>query len=703
MRPATEFAAALNPALVVPDVLAAWWVRQVVLRLRREVCWTWWQRTGAVPTEATRLPPPGDAAQECLDLSRFHDDRRRFFADDVTARYLTEQLDAMPRPDLATGPWVRAAREARLSDAAQFVLAFALAARLDGAMGAVCAALHGDAARTFPTLGLAQRLADDPFAVAAVAHAGHPLFAFGLLDLPDSTAGGPDWNAPLAMPAVVALTLAGDGTTLPAGLIPLRPNDDAPHLDEAAATLGWLAASPPIRMQIVPLAGPAGADFDDVAAACGARTDRPVARIADETSPRPCAVAPLAAAAWLLGVDLLVPEHWTATPSATDPWHADLHALPLRWYVPVTDRSGADDLPTPWLAPTITVPPLDYAARLDALRAGLGLRGASIDPALTEAARRFRFQSRAARQIVETLRAGGPKIDAEQLFAACRSRVADRLGSLAQTVTPRFTLDDLVLPPDERRQVDEIVRAMRSLTRVHHEWGGGTAWNDAGLSVLFAGGPGTGKTMAAEAISRALALPMVRIDLSQVVNKYIGETEKNLSRIFDAAEASDALLLFDEADALFGKRTDVKDAHDRFANIEVSYLLERMERFKGLAVLSTNRRRDLDEAFTRRLRYIVEFPMPGEAERLALWRRSFPPGADIRRLDLAFLATQFELSGGHIRSVAFNACLQAASASESREVSMTHVLTALQRELAKLGRPAHAGLFGRYADRLEAH
>ena len=703
MRPATEFAAALNPALVVPDALAAWWVRQVVLRLRREVCWTWMQRTGAVPTEANRLPPPGDAAQECLDLARFHDDRRGFFADDVTARYLTEQLDAVPRPDLATGPWVRAAREARLSDAAQFVLAFALAARLDGAMGAVCAALHGDGARTFPTLGLAQRLADDPFAVAAVAHAGHPLFAFGLLDLSDATAGGPGWNQPLAMPAVVALTLAGDGTTLPAGLIPLRPNDDAPHLDEAAATLGWLAASPPIRMQIVPLAGPAGADFDDVAAACGARTDRPVARIADETSPRRGTVAPLAAAAWLLGVDLLVPEHWTATPSATDPWHADLHALPLRWYVPVTDRSGADDLPTPWLAPTITVPPLDYAARLDALRAGLGLRGASIDPALTEAARRFRFQSRAARQIVETLRAGGPKIDAEQLFAACRSRVADRLGSLAQTVTPRFTLDDLVLPPDERRQVDEIVRAMRSLTRVHHEWGGGTAWNDAGLSVLFAGGPGTGKTMAAEAISRALALPMVRIDLSQVVNKYIGETEKNLSRIFDAAEASDALLLFDEADALFGKRTDVKDAHDRFANIEVSYLLERMERFKGLAVLSTNRRRDLDEAFTRRLRYIVEFPMPGEAERLALWRRSFPPGADIRGLDLAFLATQFELSGGHIRSVAFNACLQAASASESREVSMTHVLTALQRELAKLGRPAHAGLFGRYADRLEAH
>ena len=165
-------------------------------------------------------------------------------------------------------------------------------------------------------------------------------------------------------------------------------------------------------------------------------------------------------------------------------------------------------------------------------------------------------------------------------------------------------------------------------------------------AVMFCGPPGTGKTMAAEALASELRLPMYRIDLSQVINKYIGETEKNLRRIFDAAEAADCLLFFDEADALFGKRTEVKDAHDRFANIEISYLLERMERFKGLAVLATNRRKDLDEAFVRRLRYIVEFPVPGVAERAQIWRQVFPPVVDAHALDLPFLAEHFELAGG---------------------------------------------------------
>ena len=152
---------------------------------------------------------------------------------------------------------------------------------------------------------------------------------------------------------------------------------------------------------------------------------------------------------------------------------------------------------------------------------------------------------------------------------------------------------------------------MTNLTRVHYEWGTARAWNEGGLAALFAGPPGTGKTMAAEAIADALRLPLYRIDLSQVVNKYIGETEKNLRRLFDAADAADVILFFDEADALFGKRTEVKDAHDRYANLEISYLLERMERFKGLAILATNRKKDLDEAFLRRLRFVVDFPLPG--------------------------------------------------------------------------------------------
>jgi len=197
---------------------------------------------------------------------------------------------------------------------------------------------------------------------------------------------------------------------------------------------------------------------------------------------------------------------------------------------------------------------------------------------------------------------------------------------------------------------------------------------------------------------------MVRIDLSQVVNKYIGETEKNLRRIFDAAETSDCLMFFDEADALFGKRTEVRDAHDRFANIEISYLLERMERFKGLAVLASNRRKDLDEAFTRRLRHIVEFPMPGVPERERLWRQAFPARVDIGALDCRWLGQQFELAGGHIRSAAFNACLIAAGRAPQAEarVDMVHVLGAVRRELEKMNRVAGREQFGRYAPLLES-
>ena len=204
----------------------------------------------------------------------------------------------------------------------------------------------------------------------------------------------------------------------------------------------------------------------------------------------------------------------------------------------------------------------------------------------------------------------------------------------AQPVRPRFRLDELMLPPRPAGQIRALIRALGALGRVHMDWGLGRAWNDSGLSVLFAGPPGTGKTMAAEAIAAEVGMPIYRIDLSQVVNKYIGETEKNLSRLFDAADSGDAILFFDEADALFGKRTEVKDAHDRYANLEVSYLLERMERFRGMAILASNRRKDLDEAFLRRLRTIVTFPLPEAAERLRIWLAVMPEAVSYTHLTL---------------------------------------------------------------------
>ena len=318
-----------------------------------------------------------------------------------------------------------------------------------------------------------------------------------------------------------------------------------------------------------------------------------------------------------------------------------------------------------------------------------------------EAARRFRVEERAVARIEAAMRTLAGSEPPPDLYELARAEAASQMSQLATPVAPRFALDELVLPPRETRALAAIVTAMRTLGRVHDVWGTAKVWNEGGLAVMFCGPSGTGKTMAAEALAQALGLPMYRVDLSQVVNKYIGETEKNLRRIFDAAERSDCLLFFDEADALFGKRTEVRDSHDRFANLEISYLLERMERFRGLAILATNRRKELDVAFLRRLRYIVEFPVPGVAERERIWQQVFPAGVDVRGVDVPFLARRFEVAGGAIRSAAFNACLQAAARGTRPAVAMTDVVRAVKSELEKAGREVADEQFGSYAHLLQ--
>jgi SpoVK/Ycf46/Vps4 family AAA+-type ATPase len=272
-------------------------------------------------------------------------------------------------------------------------------------------------------------------------------------------------------------------------------------------------------------------------------------------------------------------------------------------------------------------------------------------------------------------------------------------------VIPRFKEETLILPNKQHLQFQEVIKAMKSLTEVHYNWGTAGAWNESGISVLFAGPPGTGKTMAAEILARELDLPIYRIDLSQVVNKYIGETEKNLKRLFDAADVSDMILFFDEADSLFGRRTEVKDAHDRYANLEISYLLERMERFKGLAILATNRKKDLDEAFLRRLRYIVEFPFPGIEDRKRIWRQVIPKDVDYSGVDINFLARRFQITGGHIRSAVLNACLQCAALDgAARVLTMEKVVIAVKREYDKMERtvsPEHFGPYARLIEKIE--
>jgi ATP-dependent 26S proteasome regulatory subunit len=273
-----------------------------------------------------------------------------------------------------------------------------------------------------------------------------------------------------------------------------------------------------------------------------------------------------------------------------------------------------------------------------------------------------------------------------------RRLAAGHLDDLALRVTPRRGWDDLVLPGDQKQQLLELVVRYRQRTRVHGEWGF-PALPSGGTVALFSGVSGTGKTLAAEVVAGELGLDLYKVDLSSVVSKYIGETEKNLGRIFEAAAAADLVLFFDEADALFGKRSEVSDAHDRYANIEVAYLLQRLETYEGLVVLATNLQRNIDPAFLRRISCVVEFALPEEAQRRAIWLRCFPATAPVRDLDLDFLA-RFKVTGGVIRNAALTAAFLAAE--EGDVITMEHIAVALKREFQKLGRLRTEEEFDRY-------
>ena len=284
------------------------------------------------------------------------------------------------------------------------------------------------------------------------------------------------------------------------------------------------------------------------------------------------------------------------------------------------------------------------------------------------------------------------------LVAASRDHSNQGLGMLARKIIPRYTWHDLVLPSDRLAQLHEMCSGVRFAPIVFEQWGFDRKLSSGkGVNVLFAGAPGTGKTMAAEVLATDLGLDLYKIDLSALVSKYIGETEKNLEKIFREGHTSNAILFFDEADSIFGKRSEVKDSHDRYANMEISYLLQRMEEYDGIVILATNLRKNMDEAFVRRMRGAIEFPMPEEVDRLEIWRRTFPVEAPLDpQADLAFLARAFKFSGGNIKNIVLEAAFLAAQAGTM--ITMTHLVHATRREHQKTGRLIAATDFGPYAD-----
>ncbi|MBN1399976.1 MAG: ATP-binding protein [Anaerolineae bacterium] len=347
---------------------------------------------------------------------------------------------------------------------------------------------------------------------------------------------------------------------------------------------------------------------------------------------------------------------------------------------------------------------LTYAERRALWLAGLDGRDPPLnDEELDALAGRFRLTAgqiqdalARARTLAWTRDPSNGHVTALDIDAACRGQAQNRLGTLARKLEPRYVWDDIVLPRAQLTTLHLMCTTVRQRPTVYGSWGFDRKLSlGKGLIALFAGPSGTGKTMAAEIIANDLGLDLYKIDLSAVVSKYIGETEKNLERIFSEAQDSDAILFFDEADALFGKRSEVKDAHDRYANIEIAYLLQRTEEYNGLVILASNVKKNMDEAFVRRLHFTVDFPFPEEAERLEIWHRTFPAQAPrAQDIDLPFLARKLKIAGGNIRNIILTAAFVAAE--EHEPIAMRHLVRGAGYEYQKMGKLVVESDFERY-------
>jgi hypothetical protein len=697
-----------SPNLRADDKLANYWLRQATLRLRREISWMWYERGSGGQMRPGELPPIIDKASSSLDLSRYWSEKQDFFSSDVAARYLTQRLQEV-RPDAKASPrgsvgWV--INELDLNDVSSFVLALGLAAAFDGSFGAVIATCLNDTLRVHPNLALVQRLWDRPEEVLSISDPIHPLFAFGLLRTASEAQrqyADTSWEQPLTVPSLIARKLLDKADVVAAGLVPLDfAKEEKCEISKTGEFIALrLRTEKPNKIRVVPLIGNRRSSYRQTAIDVARTAKNKLFEFLGDPKllEQEEYLAMLITFCWLADRSLFIGYEIFGDSDS----RADLRDIPLKsvlvtLFVSVSDRRQVAHLDPEIVLPLVSIPTLTYQDRLDVWKAEFGTRAQNLMPILKEMSRRFRYEKRTIRTICGQLKRLPKPPTEDDFIAACRAELSLDIGDLAAYIEPRFINEQLILPNKQAIQFEEQIAAMQSLTKVHYDWGTAGAWNEGGITLLFAGPPGTGKTMAAEIMAQRLKLPMYRVDLSQVVNKYIGETEKNLKKIFDAADISDIVLFFDEADSLFGKRTDVNDARDRYANLEVSYLLERMERFKGLAILATNRKGDLDQAFARRIRYVMDFPVPDEPQRAVMWKQMIPASVtENSQIDIAFLARQFPLSGGNIRSIVFNACLQSAhNANGRKELYMKDVLIAVKREYDKMDRSLGAEHLGPY-------
>jgi ATPase family associated with various cellular activities (AAA)/Winged helix domain, variant len=644
----------------------------------------WFRRDeeATAPAGAPAAPIPAEAPPPTATVTAADVDRAR---DAMDAAAATD-----PPPAL-----VRIAGQLGLSEFEREVLLLCAAAELDTGMPALFAAARGTSAPTAPTFALALTLFDEP--AWDVLSPERPLRYWRLIEITQSS-GQPLTSSPLRADERIVNALKGldylDDRLAPL-VQPLAPAERAlPPSQEAvvtAAVRSLQRTDRPARLPRLDLVGPDKDARAAVAARISHQLGLPLYRLPVELLPTAPGELDLTARLWHREAVLAPVALYVETEDLDE--HAPAHAA-LTTFLDRVDglllvgsRDVRPERATPCLLLDVRRPTaLEQRAAWDAARAGHG----PVDVAALVA--QFDLDQEAIELIAdEALASGGESTLGERLWDGSRLHARPRLEALAQRIDPVASWDQLVLPDAELILLHQIADQVAQRGRVYEEWGFGERMNRGlGISALFAGESGTGKSMAAEVLATDLRLDLYRIDLSSVVSKYIGETEKNLRRLFDAAEGGGAILFFDEADALFGKRSEVKDAHDRYANIEVNYLLQRMEAYRGLAILATNMKSALDRAFTRRLRFIVNFPFPSATDRARLWTRVFPAATPVNGLDVERLA-RLNLTGAGIHNAALNAAFLAAKA--GGKIGMAEVLEAARNELRKLERPINEADF----------
>jgi hypothetical protein len=577
-----------------------------------------------------------------------------------------------------------------LSDFERDVLLMCAGVELDSAFAACCAAAQGDDRRAYPTFGLA--LAALPEAHWSALGPASPLRRWRLIEV---GTGETLTTSPLRVSERVLHYLAGVqhlDENLEGFLAPVRPPDELPAsqhaLIERILDLWSGTPVPPV----IQLCGDEGSEKEAVAAAACAALGVVLYAMRAEDVPAAPAERDALARLWereaVLGRSALLLDcersEGAGSAQTTVPFVEGAQGM---IFVAARDpirsprrRSIRLDVRGP-----------STAEQRSLWQGVLGPSAAELNGKLGEITSQFSLGPQGIRAAgTEALEVLSRRPDQEfgsVLWEACRSQARSRLDDLAQRIEPAAVWEDLILPAHQKNVLREVLANVRWRARVYDEWGfAAKGSRGLGISALFAGASGTGKTMAAEVLAGELRLDLYRIDLSQVVSKYIGETEKNLRRVFDAAEEGGAVLLFDEADALFGKRSEVKDSHDRYANIEVSYLLQRMESYRGLAILTTNMKSELDPAFLRRF--------PDAAGRAGIWERIFPPDTPTEGLDFHKLA-RLNVAGGNIRNIALQAAFLAADKGEP--VRMAHLLRAAYTECAKLEKPLTEAEIGGWA------